>query len=399
MRYVLLLTLLILSLVACNQDTTDEPLVRKVTPVAADASFVTYQHDTEVFTLRTPPDWIPNDLPDDNGVRVEFSTLEGSESVVRLTVHVVNTGDPVNRESFLQLSNNYLPPSDVADYEWSQLQAPVDQPDGSRRLVGVRYYPTIGARALNIFMQSNGRYFSVLEADVTDASAATLETLEAVVNTFRVNTEVVIREGEVIGGVTYTGNIGFDGYLHWSDGAGGFNITGNVVNNQDFPIEAVRLTGYLYDARGNRLSQETAILDQAVLRPGESSPFRLRFEGGRPSTAVRYELEAAARVANFSLLTFYGIENFEVVKYETEFTPNGNLVVSGQLLNIGSRLVREVQVIVSVLNDQGQVVAMEAQYINKDQLLPAEDDTYRVVIYDLGGAPSYYDLTVVGVAE
>lgn len=394
-----LLTLLLLGGVACNQDTSD-PLVRVATSEAPDASFVTYSHNTGVFTIRTPVTWVPNDLPDDNGVRVEFSTLESGGSVVRLTIYIVNTGTAMSYDSFVQLTNNYVPPApDVANYGWTLLEGPVDQADSSRRLVGVREYPTLGSRALNVFMQANGRYFSTLEADVTDASEATLETLRTVINTFRVNTDVVIQEGDVVGGVTYVGNIGFDGYLHWSDADGGFNITGYVVNNQSFPIEAVRLSGYLFDARGNRLSQETKILEQAVLRPNESAPFRLRFEGGRPSTAVRYELHAAARVANFALQTFYGLENFDVVQYETELTQGGNLVISGELLNIGSRLVKDVQVIVSVLNDQGQVVGTGTQYINRDQLLPAESDTYQIVIYDMGGSPSRFELTVVGTAE
>lgn len=399
MRYRLIwLFLAAFWLVACSDDTA-KPLIQVATPNAPDAGFITYQHQTGVFSVRIPPGWIPNDLPDENGVRVEFSTLEGNQSVVRLTVYVVNTGDPLSHEAFLQAANSYLPPDDLASYDWQPLEAPIDQPDGSRRVVGVRYYPTIGARALNVFLQANGRYFSALEADVTDINENSLTTLHTIVNTFRINSDVFIQEGAVVSGATATGNIGFESYLQWLDSDGGFNITGLVRNNQDVSVEAIRLTGYLFDARGNRLSEESAILTQDVLHPGEVAPFRLRFEGGQPSTAVRYELNAAARAADFSLRDFYGVENFTIPEPEVNLNEGGGVVIRGVLSNSGSRLVRNVKVIVSLTNEQGQVIGTETQFINKDQLLPGEVDNYEIVVYDLGGAPYRYEMTVMGTAE
>ncbi|PJF44252.1 MAG: hypothetical protein CUN55_05025 [Phototrophicales bacterium] len=369
------------------------------TASAPDSGYVTYIHPSGVFSIRIPPNWIPNDLPDDNGVRVEFSTLENDQSVVRLTVYVVNTGAPMTREAFLQTTNAYLPPQDFANFNWRMIEAPVDQPDGSRRVVGIRDYPIIGSRALNVFMQASGRYFVALEADVTDATPTTIDTLTTVVNTFRINDSVQIAEGSVAGGVTYSGNIGFESYAHWQDSGGGFNITGLVVNNQDVAIEAVRITGYLFDARGNQLSEESIILPVEVLRPDERAPFRLRFEGGRPSSAVRYELHAAARIADFALDSFYPTENFEII-HTADFNDTGNLVVRGQIVNRGTRLVRAVKIIIAVFDENNNVIAAETQFISKDQLLPNEVDDFEVVFYDLGGAAvRYSDPIVVGTAE
>lgn len=397
-RLILVWVCCLVILSACDNKPT-EPLIQVATPNAPDAGFVTYQHQTGVFTIRVPPSWIPNELPDANGARVEFSTLEGQESIVRLSVYVINTGTALTREAFLQTTNNYLPPEDLASYEWQALEAPIDQADGSRRVVGVRYYPSIGSRALNIFLQANGRYFSALEADVTTIDENTLSTLQTVINTFRVNADVFIQEGAVVSGVAATGNISFEGYAHWVDKDGGFNITGFVKNNQETSVEAVRLTGYVFDARNNRLSEESSILTQDVLHPGEYAPFRLRFEGGQPSTAVRYELEAAARIADFSLRNFYGGENFTKPDPEVTYNDNGNLVFRGILSNGGTRLVRNVKIIVSLINEQGQVIGTETQFINKDQLLPGEVDNYEIVVYDLGGAPFRYEMTVMGTAE
>lgn len=398
---VLLFILSTLGLSACQDNPDDNaPLVIVATSAAPDAGFYTYRHESGVFSIRIPPNWVADNLPDPNGVRVQFSNLEGTESVVRLTVYVVNTGTPMTREGFLNAAAAYQPPEDVANYGWQLIEDPIDQSDGSRRLVGVRTYPTIGPRAMNIFLQGNGSYFSALETDVTDADENLINTLAAVVNTYRVNSSVALQIGEVTGVTSFTGVIGFDSYTAWSDSDGGFNITGRVVNNADYAVEAVRLTGYLFDSRSNRLSEKSSILTTDILAPGEGAPFRLRFDGGRPSTVVRYELHAAARASEDTvLLNFYDKSNFTVQSNDPFYNESGFLVVSGQLSNNGSRLVKLIKVVVSIFDDQNNIVATETVFIDKDQLLPGEAGSYEVVMYDVGGPAIRYELNVMGTAE
>ena len=55
----------------------------------------------------------------------------------------------------------------------------------------------------------------------------------------------------------------------------------------------------------------------------ESAPFRLRFDTGRPSTAVRYELHAAARAAEFALADFFGGDRFLIGEDQAFYNDNG----------------------------------------------------------------------------
>lgn len=400
MRIFYLLTLLLsLALVACEQEGTQEPIIVTPTPAPADADFVDYRHETGVFSLRVPPGWTPGDLPIENGVRVQFSTIENNEPVVRLTAYVVNTGQPMTLETFSNTVAAYQPPADVAAFEWQPQGDYLPQTDGSVLQSGIRYYPILGPRQLNIFMQGDDTYFTALELDVTGASEELLETLAAVINTYRINTDVSLEVGEVTSLTAASGVVVFDSYTTWSDSDGGFNITGRVVNQDDQALEAIRLTGYLFDARDNQLTFKEGILTTDMLQPGEGAPFRLRFDGGRPSTVVRYELHAAARDASFTRQDFYGRENFEVQQNPAVYNDNGNLVISGQLVNIGPRVARDVKVIVSVLDEKNNVVATETVFANNERLLPGEADSYEVVVYDLGGAAIRYELNVVGTSE
>lgn len=394
----LLLSVFVLS--ACNTSGDGQPVILVATREGPDAGFVTYKHNTDVFSIRIPARWIVDELPDTQGVRVQFSVLEENQSVVRLTAYVVNTGSAMTREAFLTATEAYQPPADLSGFEWVLMDGPNDQADGSRRLSGIRQYPLSGARALNIFMQGNGSYFAVLEVDVTDAEPETLEDLAAVVNTFRLDTSVDLTVGEVVAATTsFTGDVGFDGFLHWVDGDGGFNITGRVVNLTATPLEAIRITGYLYDSRNNQLSEKSLILSTELLGVSTTAPFRLRFEGGRPSTAVRYELHAAARIADISRSQFYGSENFNVEQNPAVYNDNGNLVLSGQLINQGTQIVQNVKVVVGVLDESGNIVAAETVFIDKNQLQPGELGNYEVVIYDVGGAPVRYELSVLGIGQ
>jgi hypothetical protein len=398
---ILVLLFCLMLLTACTTGGEDNaPVILVATNAGLDAGYISYKHPTDVFSIRIPRGWIVDDLPDAQGVRVQFSVLEDTQTVVRLSVYVVNTGQPMTRETFLAATETYQPPADVAGYEWTQIGSPTDQADGSRRLVGVRQYPLSGARSINIFMQGNGSYFSALDVDVTEASPETLQTLNTVVNTFRVNPVAQLQIGEIVAASTsFSGDVGFEGYRHWSDDAGGFNITGRIVNLTQNPLEAVRITGYLFDGRGNRLSEKSLILSTDVLAIGGTAPFRLRFEGGQPSTAVRYELHAAARVADTDRNRFYGPENFVVDQSGVFYNDNGNLVISGRLANQGSQVATNVKVVVGVLNEQDEVVAAETVFIDKDQLLPGEVGNYEVVVYDVGGPAVRYELTVMGVKQ
>lgn len=384
---------------ACDGATqNNDPVFVVATPVPADANFITYQHPTGVFALRIPPGWVAGDLPDANGIRVQFTTLEGDQAIARLSVYIVNTGQPMTPEVFAQAVNTYQPPQDLATINWQET-ARADQRDGSRRISGIRYYPTLGPRTLNIFLQGDGAFFSALEVDVTDADPATLEQLATVVNTYRVNTEAEVHVGTVQQAAaqvtTYSGVIQFNGYYAWTDQDGVFHITGEAINTTPAALEAVRLSGVLYDSQGRRLAEQSDILSMDVLGPGQGAPFDLRFEGGKPASAVRYELNVAAREAEYTLGTFYGPENFDVANHEAVYVQN-TLVVRGQLANTGPSIAEAVKVIVAIWDDTGHIVAAETIFLAKPQLVPQEAAAFEVPFYAVGGPALTFTLSVIG---
>ncbi|MBI5961338.1 MAG: hypothetical protein HY866_21545 [Chloroflexi bacterium] len=398
-RWIIAAAAVMLLLAGCRNAQNNDPVFVVATPVPPDAGYVTYQHSSGVFTLRIPPDWIANELPDPNGARVQFTSLESEKAVTRLSVYVVNTGQPMTPEGFAAAVSAYQPPADVADLEWQEISR-ADQRDGSRRLAGVRNYPMLGPRSLNIFLQGDGAFFSALEIDVTDIPTEKIETVMAVINTYRINRDANLTVGKIAqaaAGVTSSsGVIGFHGYMAWTDRSGVFHLTGEAVNTTPNSLEAVRLSGVLYDLQERRLDEQSDILSMDVLGPGQGAPFDLRFEGGKPPAAVRYELNIAGRAADYALQTFYGPDNFTVLNDQANYTGQGYLIVSGQLANTGPSIAEAVKVIVAVWDDQGRVVAVETVFLPNPQLVPQEAANFEVPFYELGGSAVTYTLAVTG---
>jgi hypothetical protein len=223
--------------------------------------------------------------------------------------------------------------------------------------------------------------------------------LQAVANTYRVNQNADVRIGTVqqaAAQVTaYSGVIGFNGYFAWTDRDGVFHITGEAVNTTPDDLEAVRLSGVLYDAQGRRLAEQSDILSMDVLGPGQGAPFDLRFEGGKPASAVRYELNVAAREAEYAVQTVYDASNFTIANEEAVYVQN-TLVVRGELANTGNQIAEAVKVIVAIWDNEGHVVATETVFVSKPQLVPQEAIAFEVPLYAVGGPAVTFTINVIG---
>lgn len=62
-------------------------------------------------------------------------------------------------------------------------------------------------------------------------------------------------------------------------GAAVVEITGNITNAGDRPLERVDLSCVFYDVSGLVVLRERVPIVKTTLKPGETKPFRLAFEG------------------------------------------------------------------------------------------------------------------------
>ena len=382
---------LIFALAAC--DSSGAVLV--ATPIPPDSGFRTYRHAGGVFSLRLPPDWAIRDVSAGGVTHVEFSP-PGNQGLP-LSVYIVNTGQPITTPGLLDYLNRYMSATHGDPNVYQEVGRSA-QGDGSWRVVGIQQ-TGIGPRQMNTFIGATGSFFSAIEADITGLDDAQLMTLRAVINTLRIDPNASAAIGDPAapeGAAGGEGTVTFSALNTWISPAGDFVIAGLVQNNANAPLEAIRVTARFYDAAGAVLAEQGNVVPAEVLPVGLSAPFSVRFRGGRPAKAVRYELSAAARHAEYALPNHLGeaafIRGNEVAKYNAA----GFLTVSGDLVNQTQGPAAAVKVIVAVLDSQGRVVATDSAFLPKNPLMPGEVGRFEITFPELGGAAIGYQILIEG---
>lgn len=376
------------------------PVVVVATPIPRDATFRTYRHPSGVFTLRLPADWSVRDVSRDDAIRVEFSPP--GNTGLPLTVYVVNTGTVLDSASLLKEIDSYqaVVNGDAALYKEVSRNA---QGDGSWRLTGVRQTP-IGPRQLNTFLQADKTFFSAIEADITGLSDTAMQTLQTVINTFRVDPTVKLQAANLqplpgASAVTSSGVLVFGGLYSWTNSQGIFIVNGIVTNQSGGSLEAVRITAVLYDAQDNVLSEQANVLPGEVLEDKATSPFSISFRNGKPSQAVRFELQGVARNAEYSLKTYLGQDKFLLANDKATYNASGLLTVEGDVVNKTQAEAKFVRATVTIFDEQSRVVATDSVFLSKPDLLPNEPSHFTVTFFELGGNVNRYVITVEGKTE
>jgi hypothetical protein len=389
-------TFFLVLLLAAACDTS--PVVVIATPIPPDGGFRTYQHPSGVFTLRLPPNWSVRDVSEGGVLRVEFSA-PGSANLP-MSVYVVNTGATMESTELLALIDQYQQIVNAGLYTEVSRNG---QGDGSWRLVGIRESP-IGARQLNTFIQADGTFFSALEMDITNLDEQSMRTLQAVINTYRVNPNAQIVASEIrpvanIDSAVTPGSLTFSGIYQWTTPDGAFIVNGEVTNASGAPLEAVRVTATLVDAQGLPLASQQSILALEILEVGQTAPFSIRFQTGKPAQAVRADVDAVARGAEYSIGTHLGRSNFIMGNDRATYNERGYLTITADVVNSTQALARFVKAVVTVYDDQGRVVGTDSVFLEKPDLLPGEASRFDVVFFELGGNATRYEITLEGKTE
>jgi hypothetical protein len=392
-----LLPCLLLGLMALVSACDSSPVVVVATPIPLDARFHTYRHPTGVFRLRLPPDWSVRDLSHGDAVSVEFSPP--GNTGLPMTIYVINTGTALSTGNLLDAINRYqsVMNGDPSIYTEVSRNA---QGDGSWRLAGVRQTP-IGPRQLNTFVQADKSFISAIEVDITGASDAAMQILRAIVNTFRVDPTVVIGASSIqalegVGVTTSSGVLNFGGIFSWTNPQGAFIVNGEITNQSGGPLEGIRVTCVLYDAENNALTEQANVLSVEVLNDKATAAFSIHFRGGKPSQAVRYELQAAARNAEYALKVHLGEDSFILGNDKAVYNAGGYLTISGDVVNKTQGAAHFVKATVIVYDEQQRVVATDSAFLSKPDLLPGETAHFEVPFYEIGGNAVRYMISVEG---
>ncbi len=377
-----LITLLVMLLVSGCQPPETSLLVDS-------AGFATYQHPAGVFSVRLPATWVISDKSNEFALNVEFSPPNLGQSVMGVYVVSADALD-ANSTDIQGLYNAYL---DRREIEIDEAVQSV-QPDDS-----VRYQYVLADGEFNDFASIHKDYFVVMTTRIpTDPGLRRV--LSSVIDTLEIDTETdwfsVIRIGG--GGPRGADAVGFANVNFYENAQGDLVILGQVSNDADLPMSFVRVRALLYGPEDRLLTEQDTFLSTDLLEPGEFAPFIITLVGGTPPNTLRFDLAASASYENLEDTTFYDSEYFDVLA-DADFSEDESLIVFGEVTNIGGQTANLVKAIVTVFNEDGEVIGVGNTLVAQQRLEPEEMTRFELTLIEIDGAPANFLVTVQGITE
>lgn len=363
------------------------------TPLPPDLSPLVYTHPSGVFSVAVPRNWSVYEQNTTIVASAAFSAPAENEPAVRFAV--LNTGDSVDSSELATIMDQYqkqLRP-DAVSYTEVNRQA---MGDGSWRLTGLR--TTVGGltQQLNTFVQQLDGYLGIAEVIVDSDSARTAQ-LQQIVNTFTLNTQALLEPAEPAA-LAYATTSDLD-FLHvatWSTPNGVFFITGEVSNRGAILLTDIPVRAVLQTADGVPVAEAVDVVMGYGLPPGGFAPFSLRFGQGQSALTTQYELSIGGDdwLPETDRL-IYGQDEL-MWDDESNFLPEGSMVIEGSVTNIGTKPVTAPRAVVTVFDSGGSVIAAGFTDLSV-ALNPSDSADYRLVIPDLGGQPVNYITMLQGL--
>ncbi len=268
--------------------------------------------------------------------------------------------------------------------------------DGSWRLVGRRKTPGGTWQDVNTFIEQEETFLGVIEA-VLPTEAAQRAELQAVINTFQINTDSPLQPAPLstLSSLTRS-RLEILHVAEWTTPAGVFFITGEVANYGDRPVGNVPVRAVLTAAGGEGVAEAVDRVMSYVIPPGEFAPFSLRFGQGQPPEVTGYTLSLGGEDWQPGDLPPTSDSRAFAWTDETSYNENNHLIISGMVTNISENTVRDTRAIVTLFDEAQRVIAAGFAEVDRQRLPPGEKTTYSILVPDIGGTPANYIVDVQG---
>jgi hypothetical protein len=354
-----------------------------------------YTHPSGAFTVDVPRDWAVTVVNTTTLAEASFSMPGGDVPALRFAV--ANLGRDITAQTLGDILDRYqseLHP-DAAHYTEQSRQA---MGDGSWRLAGLYQAPGGFTEQVNTFIQPAGTLVGLAEVRLPRAAdAAVLAQLQAITNTFVINSQVSLQPVES-DSLAFAVRAGLD-VLHirtWTTPAGVLFITGEVANFGAAPATDLPVRAVLKAADGTILAEAVDTVMGYGIASGEFAPFSLRFGQGQPGMAVTYDLSVGDETWQTDVnAVIYGPDELGWTD-ESSFTGDGQLVIGGTVTNISAGPVRSIRAIATVFDSTQSVIAAGFTDLALSPLMPGETAPFQIIVPDIGGEPFNYIVNVQG---
>lgn len=361
------------------------------TPLPPELNPTSYQHPSGAFTLVLPPNWSIFSQNLTTLASTSFSAPNTDTPTIR--VAVVNLGSAIEAndmgELLLQYQTQIRP--DVDRYTEQDRES---FGDGSWRLTGLRTLAGGNTQQLNTFIDRAGSFLAVIEVTLPTDTALRAD-IQRIINTFDLNPSANLPPSDISAlSVSADSPIEVLNVSTWVTPEGVLYVTGEVTNHSSEPVSRIPVRAIQIDAQGNGIAEAVDTVMGYTLYPETFLPFSLRFGQGQVDGATRYGVIVGDEDWNpDGVLTILDEELFDWTD-ESNFNDAGQLFINGNITNNSLETAKDTKLIVTVFNDQQEVIASAFHDVQPAILEAGETTDYNLLVPDVGGTPATYILTV-----
>ena len=361
------------------------------TPLPPDLSPMRYTHPSGAFSIMVPRNWPVFTQHATTLAAASFAPPNTAEPL--LTMSVTNLAQPLDASNFGELIDRYQQEirPDLTRYKEESRQA---MGDGSWRMTGLYQGAGGQTRQINTIIERSGSFVGVVEVTLPDDTMLQTQ-LQTAINTFQLNPDAALEAADASVLVSMASSrIDILNVNGWTTPGGVFYITGEIANYGTSPIVDLPVHAILRTSDGLAVGDAMDVPMGYAILPGGFAPFSLRFGQGQPALTASYELIAGAEDWQPDTeAEVYGPDDLSWID-ASSFDEDGHLVVSGTVTNIGERLLHSLRVMVTVFDNQQNVIAARFMDLNISELRPNESTTFDIVVTEIGGDPAQYVVNV-----
>jgi hypothetical protein len=360
--------------------------------------FFTYQHPANVFSISLPETWTTRDDSTDERLLVTMEPPLGFAS--RLIVDVVYENN-LTLDELAALRDGYLSRVYGGDVNYTEINRS-ELPDGRFQVTYIYNNPAGVSGRETVYLSQTGPYFSALRVFASDYDGVALaKVFDQIVASYTVNPTARWGEPEI---VVNAEDLQVQGLNGWFDGQGNFRVAGRILNTWEANVGFVTVKASVCDPDGLVLDENTVLLVNDLLSPGQVAPFEIEFgliDGSEPRPCL---VEAKAEPASRLELDTYTdlVASTPVATYDAE-AEVPILSVSGTVSNIGIERAHLIDVIITVCDADCQapnsrVIGYAVTTTDNAELASGEATrfSYSFGPGELGGAPGSIELWVQG---
>lgn len=328
----------------------------------------TYTHETDLFTIRHPPEWQIEEQSERDEILVSMRTPEDAPAAARVLVNVFNIGASLSQDDVPALAETYL--RNLLQELYDVVERTPLEHEGAGLVTTIRTPVENPSEQvhLEVRFRAEGPLFAVIVAESAEANWETIApTLRSLSHSLQLQpaqasqlaTPVPTSAEQVEALQVRTIN-------SYEAHTGSLYVVGEVENIGDQTYQDALVTVYLQDSEGNSVAEETWPLVVPAIQPNERIPV-LAIVDSPPDAWESITTTVSAQPADDTVQLATGLT---ITNTTTDVPVFGAYRITGDVVNNGEQPASSITVVGALYDADGRVLAVEVASPTLDELPP-----------------------------